>query len=284
MSPLALLSRASLIVGLLAGPVLGGAWTQPRGGGYFKLNSQMVRGDRFYDRQGSCMAIPTLADYTLSLYGEYGLREQLTVVGYLPFFKRITLNKQVGRPSRFLYFKGDAQTGVADADLGVRYRLLQRGGTVLSAGLSFGLPLGRDQQENGLLTGDGEFNQALTLQVGRSFYPLPAYLSAELGVNNRTRGFSDEFLYAAELGHTFGAAFTAIVRLRGVESLKNGDGAVMGGMGGLYANDQGFLAYGTELLWAPRPSCGISFSLTGAARLRNSLSAPALSLGIFTRR
>ncbi len=58
----------------------------------------------------------------------------------------------------------------------------------------------------------------------------------------------------------------------------------MGGMGGLYANDQGYLSYGTELLWALRPSCGLSLSLTGATRPRNSLSAPALALGIFTKR
>ena len=279
-----LLVSAALSWGAVAHHAEAGAWTQPKGEGFYKLGSQMVRSDDFRDIEGTEALIPTLADYTVSLYTEYGVRDDLTVVAYLPIFKRITLNRQVGRVSRFAYFEGDSKTGIADAAIGLRYRLWQGGGTVLSAGLTIGVPLGDDQQANGLLTGDGEINQALTVQLGRSLYPVPAYTNVEVGFNNRVEGYSDEFLYAAELGYTFRKIFTALLRIRGIESFENGDDSVSGGMGGLFANNQRYTTYGPELIYAPNERYGVSLSALSAVRLRNVLSAPTFSVGVFVRR
>ena len=231
---------------------------------------------------GLGMTIPTLADYTISLYGEYGLRDNLTVVGYLPFFKRITLNKQVGRPSGFVYFAGDDATGIGDGLLGVRYRLAQRGATVVSVGFTLGLPIGDDAQPNGLLTGDGEANQVLTVQAGHSLYPIPAYANLELGYNNRIDGFSDELLYAVEAGYTLGR-WTGTFRVRGTESRENGDDGVSGGMGGLYANNQSFMSYGPELIFALGDRIGLSLGAAGASRVQNALSEPVYSFGVFLK-
>ena len=260
-----------------------GAWTQAKGSGFYKLGSQMTRGTEFSEMSGHSMIIPTLADYTVSLYGEYGLRDDLTVIGYLPFLKRITLNKQVGRPSRFVYFEGDDVTGTGDAQLGVRYRLAQAGATVVSATLTLGLPIGDDTQRNGLLTGDGEANQILALQVGHSLYPVPAYANTDLGYNNRVSGFSDELLYAVEVGYTMGKV-TAILRVRGIESRENGDEGVGGGMGGLYANNQSFLTYGPELIYDVSQRMGIAISAANTAREKNALSEPVFAFGVFVKR
>ena len=261
-----------------------GAWTQESGTGFFKLNSQMLRGDELREVNGLKSEVPTLSDYTVSLYGEYGLRDGLTLVGYLPFFKRITLNEQVGRPSGFVYFAGDDVTGYADAQAGLRYRLARRSATVLSAQLLLGLPLGDDSQANGLLTGDGEFNQQLSLQLGHSLYPAPAYFNVDLGYNNRLDGYSDELVYSAEVGYTIADRATLILRLNGVESRENGDDAVSGGMGGLYANDQSFVNIGPELVYTFGDGSGISVSALHTLWVRNGLQAPVFSLGLFTRR
>ena len=277
----------ALLVGLAiawAAQAGAGAWTQEPGAGFFKLNSQMLRGDQLREVNGLKSAIPTLTDYTVSLYGEYGLKDGLTLVGYLPFFKRITLNEQVGRPSGFVYFAGDDVTGFADAQAGLRYRLAQRGATVLSAQLLLGLPLGDDAQANGLLTGDGEFNQQYTLQLGHSLYPAPAYFNLDLGFNNRLDGYSDEVVYSAEAGYTIAGRATLILRLNGVESLENGDDTVSGGMGGLYANDQSFVNIGPELVFALGAGSGVSLSALHTLRVRNGLQAPIFSLGLFTQR
>lgn len=256
-------------------------WTQRKGHGYYKLSFRYVSATSFYEPNGTQIDIPTLRDYTVSFYGEYGLTDRLSLFGYVPFFERITLNEQVGRESGFVFFEGDDITNVADPDIGVRYGLIQGGSTVLSASLRFGVPLGQDEQPNGLLTGDGELNQWAALEVGHSFWPIPAYAIATAGFNNRVNGFSDEFIYSLEGGYTFGSAVTVIGRLRGVESLKNGDDRIRGGSNGLYANNQRYLAIGAEMIYTSPQSYGISFTLDGAAFGENVLAAPAFTLGVF---
>lgn len=127
-------------------PVQAGGWTQPRGHGFYKLSEQLVRATSFYELNGNQLAIPTLSTYTTSVYGEYGLTDRLTLICYMPFVQRITLNKQVGSVNNFVFFPGDAKTGIADSDVGVRIGLLSAGRTVLSTQIMFGLPLGDDRQ------------------------------------------------------------------------------------------------------------------------------------------
>lgn len=261
-----------------------GAWTQKRGQGYYKLGFRLIRADQFYEPNGNKVDIPTFAEYTTSFYGEYGLTDRLTLVASVPFFKRITLNKQVGRNTGFVFFEGDSKSGVSDSEIGMRVGLLKWGGSVLSSELLFGLPIGDDVQANGLLTGDGEFNQLLKLQFGQSFYPRPAYFTSEVGFNNRTEGYSDEFYYAAEIGYTLRQKFLIAFKVRGVESLKNGNDAVLGGMGGLYANNQSYFAYGPEISFIFNRNFGMLAGMEGAARGENVLSAPAFSFGLFVKK
>ena len=261
-----LLPALALITLLLVQDVLAGPWPQRKRHGFYKLGFGFVQANRYYEPNGNLITIPTLADYTTSFYGEYGLTDRLTGIAYIPLVQRITLNKQVGRETGTVFFEGAEKTGLADADLGVRYGLLQKGNTVVSASLMLGIPIGDNQQENGLFTGDGEFNQHLSIGVGHSFYPAPAYVTVEAGYNNRTQGFSDEFRFSAEAGYTIKNKVTVIARTRGLESLKNGDDSVMGGMGGLSGNNQRYLTYGGEVLYSITSTVGVSFSVEGATR------------------
>ncbi len=261
-----------------------GAWTQKRGHGFYKLEGRFIYAQRFFEPDGKLIDIPTLSDYTTSFYGEYGLSERFTLVAYVPFYKRIALNRQIGENSGFVYFAGDSASGVADSDVGFRLGLKQNGPTVLSARVLLGLPLGQDQQQSGLLTGDGEFNQLLALELGHSFYPLPLYFAGEAGFNNRTKGFSDEFRYAAELGYTFWRNVTLLMKFTGVASLKNGADNVRGGMGGLYANNVSYLALGPSLFYQINKNLGVTAGLEGATYGRNVLAAPSYSFGIYFKK
>lgn len=258
-------------------------WTRDMGSGFYKVSFNRVQSDEFYEKNGEVLTIPTLSDYTVSLYGEYGVTDHITAVAYVPVLKRLTLNRQVGEPSGFEYFEGDGVTGVADLDLGVKIRIHKWGGSVLTAGIQFGLPTGDDTQENGLYTGDGEFNQVFTAGLGHSFYPVPLYATAYSGFNNRTSGFSDEIRYGVEGGYSFTDFLTAIVKVDGKSSLKNGDGSVSGGTGGLFANDQSYVTYGGHLAWDVTNSIGLTGGITSALYARNTLSAPEFTAGIFFR-
>ena len=258
-----------------------GPWPQKRRAGFYKLGFGYLQANRFYEPDGRLITIPTLADYTLSFYGEYGITDRITGIAYIPFLQRLTLNRQIGAETGFEFFEGAEQTSLADFDIGARFGLLKKGNTVVSASIMFGIPTGNTTQENGLYTGDGEFNQHVSLGLGHSFYPAPAYLAVEAGFNNRSQGFSDEFRFSAEASYTFGGKLTAITRVRGLEPLRNGDDSITGGTGGLYANNQRYIAYGVELAYMLTSNLGASLSIEGATRGQNILSAPAYQTGLF---
>ena len=100
---------------------------------------------------------------TTSLYGEFGLLDRVTLVGYMPFYSRFSIDAE----------GFDSTSGVGDWDIGVRIGILTDGPTVISLQAMAGLPLGDSGNDIVLWTGDGEFNQLLSLQVGHSLYPAP---------------------------------------------------------------------------------------------------------------
>ena len=226
------MSKTILVVILITGfmyqtcSAYAGGWTQPQGKGYFKLNEQVVRGESYFLPSSDKVTIPDQSRLTTSLYGEFGLVDRLTFVGYIPFYQRISVDVAGTEPN----------TGTADWELGVRLGLLTNRATVVSLQVMAGLPLGDTEQEVGLFTGDGEFNQLFSLQVGHSLYPAPGYLKAEIGYNNRESDFSDELRYAAEAGYMMGERIGVSVRLRGVKALSTDDELTL--------NDLQYLSFG----------------------------------------
>lgn len=260
------------ILSFLSTSVFPGAWTQKRGEGYYKLGLRFIRADQFYDAGGDKTDIPTFSDLGSGLYAEYGLTDNLTAIADLQVFRHLTLD-----------MPDESKTGFSDSDLGVRWQFFRDGNLVLSTEVLLGLPLGDDTHPNGLLTGDGEFNQLVRLQVGHSFYPSPFYLTADVGFNNRSAGYSDEVHYGAEIGYTVRQKFLFIFRVRGLESLENGSENIAGGVAGLYANDQRYLAYGPEINFLINDKFGLSAGFEGALFAENEPAAPALSFGVFLR-
>lgn len=258
-----------------------GGWTKKKGKFYLQLSSQLTRANKFHDVNGSLVPINTLGDYAFSIYAEYGLNDNFTIVTYFPFFRHLTLNRIEGKQSGKIYFSGAEKNGVSDANLGIRYKLANLGQSVLSAGLSFGLPIGDANQKDGLLTGDGESDQQISLQFGHSFYPLPVYFSASAGYDFRHKGFTDELHYSVEAGYTFFNKLLIILRAYGIKPVYNGNNTVTGSAGGLYSNNQQYLNYGPELFYNVTENWGITTGVNSAIGVRNALSGFAYRLGFF---
>jgi hypothetical protein len=267
------MSRILLTVALLAGfllqssPVSAGGWTQPQGKGYFKLNEQIIRSDSYFKPSGKKEPITAQSRYTTSLYGEFGLADRFTIVGYIPFYQRISEDRA----------GANTKTGTGDWELGARIGLLTKGATVVSIQVMAGLPLGDSytDQEIGLFTGDGEFNQLFSLQIGRSLWPTPGYLKGEIGFNNRESDFSDELRYALEAGFMVGERIGVSGWLRGVKALGTGDEWTR--------NDQQYVSFGPEINFYVTSNAGITAGVTKYTGAHNVLDAPAWDIGLFLR-
>ena len=250
-----------------------GGWTQPQGKGYFKLSQQIINAESLYFGDGSKGEIPTVSGYTTSLYGEFGLIDRVTLVGYMPVYAHFGLDAE----------GFDSTTGVGDWDVGVRIGILTTGPTVVSLQAMAGLPLGDSGEDIVLWTGDGEFNQHFSLQVGRSLYPVPGYLKAELGYNNRQSddnpddNFADEFRYSLEAGSTIAERIGISVWLRGVEALDRADDEFHP------RNDIEYLSFGSQLDFYVLPNAGVTAGMTRFTRGRNMLDAPAWEVGLFLK-
>ena len=265
------LSSRAIVVSLAAlvlSPAFAGAWTQEAGEGYWQFSQRATRVDFYYDADGARVPIPTLTDLTSTFYFEYGASRRVTPFAYVPFLEHQTLAS------------GASLTGVADIDLGARIALLRKGRGVLSLQITLGIPTGHSEPVEGLATGDGEWNGIAMLQAGLSFAKAPVYISGEVGFDERTRGFSDEFRYSGEVGWTFHPRWSLTGRIRGVRSLHNGRPDAGTGTLGLYANDVEYLIFTPELAFAFRKDAWIAATVDTANGARNSIGGPTYAITV----
>lgn len=267
----------------------GGGWPQPKGKGYFKLSEWWVISNRHYTDAGLLDPNVTNGIFNTSLYAEYGFTSRLTGVLYFPFFSRAYFNNTVSGTTGEVITPGEAINSIGDTDIGLKYGILTGGPLALSATLTLGLPLGNDSggSAGNLQTGDGEFNQLLQLDAGKSFRigKIDAYANAYLGFNNRTNDFSDELRFGIEGGATFlGGRLTAIIRLYGVQSLNNG--ALPGELStstSIFANNTEHLSYSPELAYNITDKWGVSVSTGRAFSGRLIFANPSYSVGVFMK-
>lgn len=251
-----------------------GGWTQPKGKGYFKLSQQVVRADAITLPNGKRHDIPTtVSGYTTSLYGEFGLLDRVTLVGYMPFYASFSADVD----------EIPSSSGIGDWDVGVRFGILTGGPTVVSLQAIAGLPLGDSGDDIILWTGDGEFNQHFSLQIGHSLYPVPAYLKGEIGFNNRKSSdnpeddYADELRYSLEAGYTIAERLGVSLWLRGVEALDRADDEFHP------RNDIEYLSFGPQVSFYVTPNAGITASMSRFTRSHNMLDAPTWEVGLFLK-
>jgi len=277
-----LLMTACLLFG--ASLVAGGPWPKQKGDGYFKLYQFWLQFDEHYTTTGELDPNATLGLYNTAVYAEYGLTDRLTGVLHLPFYSRNVINNQVSMTRGNVIIPGEAIGGLGDAELSARYALTAPGAAFpVSATLTLGLPLGEAAggEQMNLQTGDGEFNQMLTLSAGKSLAD-NLYATASIGVNNRTNGFSDEFRFGLEAG--VGVANNRvwlIGRLDGVNSFMNGETAATVNSTSIFSNNAEYVSVGGEVNVYVTDNLGVSAGAATAVSGRIIAAAPAFSAGVF---
>ncbi len=115
----------TFIVLLLTSVSFAGAWSEKKGGGYYKLSFRYLKGDKIYNSSGDKVAINDFTDLTVGFYGTYGLTDKIT----------ISLNASPYKSTK-QSFKTENTTfevsGFGDFGLGVKYGFAKIGKSVFA--------------------------------------------------------------------------------------------------------------------------------------------------------
>lgn len=262
----------------------GGGWPQPKGKGYFKLGHYSIISDAYYSPNGEIIDIATAGIHISSIYGEFGFTNRLTGIAYLPFFSRATLNEQKSGRTGNIIAEGDELNSFGDADIGIKYGLIVNKPIVVSVGLTLGLPLGKPSGgSTGVLqTGDGEFNQIVSIEASRSLNKGKSWISGLIAYNNRTENFSDELRFGLELGTKIGTKWFADVKIINVNSLNNGSDLETPS-NGIFSNNIEYLAITPELSYQWNEKYGVTGAVGFAASGKRVLASPSFSVGVFLK-
>lgn len=263
----------------------GGPWTKSKNSYYLKLSEWWTVFDQHYTDLGLIDPNVTTGVFNTSFYGEYGLTDRFNVIANVPVFSRNYMNNVRSRTTGEIIIPGEALNAIGDIDLGLKYGLSQ-GSFPVSVSVFLGLPTGTigGGSQGNLQTGDGEFNQMIQLDAGSGFQlgSINGYASTYVAFNNRTKQFSEEIRYGAEVGLGFWNRRVWInARLQAVESLKNGATAETVTSTSIFANNTEFISLGSELAVYLTDKLGVSAGFAGAVRGEVIAAAPSYSVGVF---
>lgn len=260
-----------------------GQWTQEKGKGYYKVGVWWLEADQHYTKIGKIDPNATRGLLINSFFGRYGIRDDISLIVYIPH-TRVYQNKQVfssGRES----INGEAFSGLGDINLGFEYQWLKKNGWAISSSLTLGLPTGNNRggSDGSFQTGDGEFNQILRFHIGNSYQigKRNFYIKGSFGINQRSKGFSDELRATVETGTKILAKKVLVLgRINIIESFQNGTLDATNSNGSIFANNMEVINLGGELIYNFYKGCSISLSSAYPIRGQLIFRAPVFTSGI----
>ena len=219
-----------------------GQWIKEKGTGYLKLGGWSLLANKHFTDQGLTDPNSTQGLFINSIYGEIGIGKKINIIAYLPFFVKNYQYAQVSKTTGKVYEPRQEYNGLGDFNLGLEYGWGQLKNWKLSGSLILGIPSGESTagSDGSYQTGDGEFNQLLQINLGKSYRinNQSFYLKSYLGYNNRTQGFSDEFHWFGETGtQLFNSNLLILSRLHWIKPLYNGTLDASNANGAIFANN-----------------------------------------------
>ncbi len=264
----------------------GGPWPSGKGNAYIKLSEWWTVFDEHFTDTGRIDPNTTSGIFNTFIYTEFGLSDRLTAIANVPVVSRSVINNVRSLTTNDIIFQGDAITSFGDVELGLKYNLSQYGAKIpISVTLTLGIPSGQSIGgiNNNLQTGDGEFNQILTVDAGTGFNigDAAGYVSGFVGINNRSKGFSEEFRYGAEVGiGLFNKKLWISGKLNAIESFKNSDIRSVTSTS-IFANNTEFITLGLEANVYVTEKFGVSAGFANVTRGEIIAAAPAYNVGVF---
>lgn len=274
------------VLGIQLAAYAGGPWPNGKGKAYVKLSEWWTVFDEHYTDQGRRDPNVTTGIFNTSLYVEYGLSDKFTATFNGALFSRNFMNNIRSGTTNDIIIPGEAINSLGDIDIGLKYSFNSQARIPVSVSVILGLPLGTSGGGDlgNLQTGDGEFNQIFQVDAGTGFQlgKDQAYVSAYVGVNNRSQGFSEEFRYGFELGLSFlNNRLWLAGKLNAVESFRNGNTSGSITSTSIFANNSEFMTVGLEANVYLTKKFGISAGFASAVRGEIIAAAPSYSVGVF---
>lgn len=271
---------------LILSTIEAGPWPKNTGTGYFKLSEWWIIADQHYTDTGDIDPNVTNGFFSTSIYAEYGITNKLTGIVYFPFFTRAYYNNTVSGTTGDVLIPGESINSIGDAELSITYGLYQAQGLSISVSAVFGIPLGQDMggSLNALQTGDGEFNQAVKVEVGKSFSlgDNNGWIQGAFAYNNRTKGFSDEIIAGFQVGISLlNGKLVPSIRFENRSSRFNGDPDLSLNFTSIFSNNTEYFAFTPEINYYISDQFGVSVA-TGRVFSGSVIFAnPSYSVGVF---
>ncbi len=249
-------------------------WPQEKGYTYLRFGLNGFRGDGYFGSSGSEIALQRLEENTWKFYSEYGYSRYVTGIVSVPAFRTLLVQEVADGPVHRVEAPGDIELGLR---LGV---YPGEDDVILLTGM-FGIPIGETASNEGLWSGDDEYDQSVMLGYGHHFREISTRLTLQGGYHFRSEGYSDEVFFRGELMVKPFSYLQLFFHVRTLESQENGDPEFLGGGYGFASNDQRFVMFGPEIaLWITH-GFGLRASVFQTTDARNMPSALMFSTGMF---
>ena len=264
-------------------PAYSGAWARSKKSYYLKFSLNDYIALSSFDRNGRRVEIAsdgTVAGYfnefSLFTYLEYGMTDRLTLVGSLPL-KRVSNNNDSNRG-----LPANASAGIGDINIGLKYGLFTRP-IVVSLMSGIKLPAYAESRNAAPSLGSAQVDGDFSLLIGRSLWPLPAYVTGDMGYRLRGGHFANQLTYNFEVGVGLGSYVLLRGTLGGVYSLV--DIASMQSMtNNPNVGDQDYVNAGSGLIFKVAPHLDMSLDYTRTISGRNAAVGNSISVGVALKR
>ena len=259
----------------------GGGWTLQKGELWGELGATYLQYDQLWRGSEPFRQLQRpVSDLGIRLYVEYGVLDNWTVMGQLPFKMVSTSGDPLGSVDFTDTLPKGSMSYLGNYRFGSKYRLVNNSRGVMSAQLWVEANNSDLNQLIGLQTGFDAWSFEPALTFGTSFGR--SYLSGQGGIAFRTNEYSEEFLGQLEYGiNPLGDWWIMAVADFRI-SFKNGEKEPCNTLHtGLYVNNQEAISYGLKTIVPVAGDFGLTAGVYGAVFADNLPAALSLNGGIY---
>lgn len=262
-----------------------GAWTQKQSQIYAKISLLRFESDSQFLLSGEQERFADngrVLDLGFYFYAEYGLFDNLTLIGSLPF-KRINFSCSTTDCNQ-------SSAGIGDIYGGFRYRLA---GSSWIVSLQSGVKVATGYETNPTNLGsapplgDGQTDVDFHILLGRSILRYQGYVNFDLGYRARSGDPVDEIPFAFEIGVNLASQYMLIGQLYGIVGISGNqsqqdfqivDGTIQNFVGTGAVEE--FLKGQVQLSYRLNPLFDLSFLFEQVLSGKNTAKATILGVGL----